>query len=265
MIGMTLENAIHKIIRENPAATFLVNGNTIQGDIRSYSCPKTASFIFVQDYMAVGTAAPNILSQEFIALRAEALTYPFDKILTVTTEKYEDEFASSLRELAEIKNANIVLLQYDCYVSQIWQLTMQAYIEQLGIATSVKRVCFCETDDYNFAASNYAEISIQGSHNAYCQLVCHHEAIVLARYSIEQAAVECYLDINSTTGALRNYICETSSKYDNPNSACGIFFRDFPQWGLWDIDYFKIAVETLSQNPKYAETVKKWKRILKRR
>lgn len=45
MIGMTLKNAIHEIIKKNPTATFLVDGDTLRGDIRSYKCPNSAKFI----------------------------------------------------------------------------------------------------------------------------------------------------------------------------------------------------------------------------
>lgn len=264
MIGMTLKNAIHEIIKKNSTATFLVDGDTLQGDICSYKCPSSAKFIFVRDYMATGTAAPVILSKEFIAMRTEAWSNPYDTE-PYTTEKYEVECASVLRELSEIKPTDIILIQFDCYVSQIWQLTMQAYIEQLGIANKVKRLCFYDDCKSDFYVSHFDEIDIKGAHEAYCQLVCRHEPRDLMNYLIDAEAVECYLDINSPTGPLREYICKTSSTFESPYHACGIFFRDYPKWGLGDGEFIMIAMQTLSQNPKYAETVKKWKRILKRR
>lgn len=264
MIGMTLKNAIHEIIKKNSTATFLVDGDTLQGDICSYKCPSSAKFIFVRDYMATGTAAPVILSKEFIAMRTEAWSNPYDTE-PYTTEKYEVECASVLRELSEIKPTDIILIQFDCYVSQIWQLTMQAYIQQLGIANKVKRLCFYDDCKSDFYVSHFDEIDIKGAHEAYCQLVCRHEPRDLMNYLIDAEAVECYLDINSPTGPLREYICKTSSTFESPYHACGIFFRDYPKWGLGDGEFIMIAMQTLSQNPKYAETVKKWKRILKRR
>ena len=254
MIGMTLKKAIHNIIKENPMVTFLVDGDSLLGDIRSYKYPSGAKFIFVRDYMATGTAEPTILSEEFIALRTEAWNNPYDTE-PYTTEKYEVECASALRELSEIKPTDIVLVQFDCYVSQIWQLTMQAYIEQLGIADRIKRLCFYDDCKSDFYVSHFDEIDIKGAHEAYCQLVCRHEPRDLTKYLIDSEAIDCYLDINSPTGPLCEYICKISSTFENPYHACGIFFRDYPKWGLGDREFIKIAMQTLSQNQKYAETI----------
>lgn len=264
MIGMTLKNAIHEIIKKNPTATFLVDGDTLRGDIRSYKCPNSAKFIFVRDYLATGTVAPIFLSEEFIALRTEAWNNPYDTEPYIT-EKYEVECASALRELSEIKPTDIILVQFDCYVSQIWQLTMQAYIEQLGIAGSVKRLCFYDDCKTDFYVSHFDEISVKGAYEVYCQLVCRHEPRDLAKYLIDAEAVDCYLDINSPAGPLREYICETSSSFENPYHAYGVFLRDYEKWGLSESEFLMIAMQTLSQNSEYSETVKKWKRILKRR
>lgn len=264
MVGMTLKNAIHEIINETPTATFLVAGDTLRGDIRSYKYPGTAKFIFVRDCMATGTAAPIILSKEFIALRTEAWNNPYD-YEPYTAEKYDTECASALRALPGTKPSDIVLIQFDCYVSQIWQLTMQAYIEQLGIADKVKRLCFYDDYKSEFYISHFDEIDVKGAHEAYCQLICQHEPKDLTNFLIDAEAADYYLDINSSSGPLREYIRKTSSTFESPYHACGIFFRDYPKWGLGDGEFITIALQTLSQNPKYAETVRKWKRILKRR
>lgn len=263
MIGLTLKNAIGEIIKENPSATFLVCGDSLLGSIRSYKYPNSTKFIFARDYMAIGTADPVILSKEFIALRTEAWSNPYN--ISYTTEKYEVKCASALRKLSEMKPSDIILVQFDCYVSQIWQLTMQAYIEQLGIADKVKRLCFYDDCFSDFYVSHFNEIAVRGAHEAYCQLVCRHEPRDLREYLIDPEAVECYLDINSLAGPLREYIRKTSSTFDSPYHACGIFLQDYENWGLGDGEFLMIAMQTLSQDPKYAETVKKWTHILKRR
>ena len=211
-----------------------------------------------------GTAAPIILSKEFIALRTEAWnnTYGFEPY---TAEKYEAECASALRELSETKPSDIVLVQFDRYVSQIWQLTMQAYIEQLGITDKVKMLCFYDDCKSDFYVSHFDEIDVKGAHEAHCQLICRHEPRDLTNFLIDAEAVDCYLDLTSPAGPLREYICKTSSTFESPYHACGIFFRDYPKWGLGDGEFIMIAMQTHSQNLKYAETAKKWKRILKRR
>ena len=214
--------------------------------------------------MATGTAAPIILSKEFIALRTEAWNNPYG-FEPYTAEKYEAECASALRELSETKPSDIVLVQFDRYVSQIWQLTMQAYIEQLGITDKIKMLCFYDDCKSDFYVSHFDEIDVKGAHEAYCQLICRHEPRDLTNFLIDAEAVDCYLDLTSPAGPLREYICKTSSTFESPYHACGIFFRDYPKWGLGDGEFIMIAMQTLSQNLKYAETAKKWKRILKRR
>ena len=260
MISMTLRKTINKIIKENPYATFLVNGDTIRGDILSYKCPNSARFIFVRDGMVVGTAAPDILSKEFIVLRAAVCNNPYYKPYTV--EEYETDFASELKKLSAIKHSEIVLVQSDCYVSQIWQLTMQAYIEQNGIASRVKRICFYDNCKADFYVSHIDEISVEGAHAAYCQLVCRHKTTDLSKFLISEEAVNCYLDINSPTGQLREYICNTSSRFENYYSAYGNFLSNYEKWGLDHSEFLWIATQTLSQFPKYAKVIKVWNKML---
>lgn len=259
MKGLSLKDALHQIIQQNPTATFLVDGTSLRGDIRSYNCPNSANFIFVRDYMAVGIGAPEILSEDFITLRVAALNGPY--IGPCTIERYEKEFAAELRELPKYKDSKIFLLQFDCYVSQIWQLTMQAYIEQIGFADSIKRVCFNDAGA-NFSVSQVDTIAIEGSHDAYCKLVCEHKSVNLKKYFITEEAVRCYLDINSETGALRDYICETSSQFNNPFHAAGQFLSDFQAWGLGDGEFLTIALQTLSRDANYKKTLQKWGKVI---
>lgn len=61
---------------------------------------------------------------------------------------------------------------------------------------------------------------------------------------------------------LRNYIQETSSAIEHPFLACGIFLRDFPELGLTDGDFLRIADQTLSRDSRFKDTVRKWNKKL---
>lgn len=256
--GMKVENAVQKIIEYSTNAVFVVEGNILRGSIRLCSNMNDAKFIYVNDDMYFGRTVPDILSSEFAEWEAETLNNPFGK--SYTAEKYKQE-CIALKSLSEYKNAEIILLQFDCYISQIWQLAMQAYIEQLGITNHIKRLCI---DDDSFCINSVDNIDIDGSNNAYCSLVCRHNPINLERYLIDADAIKCYLDINSSTGKLRDYIRNVSSKFENPFHAYVKFLNDFPKWGLSDDSFFKIAIETLSQDERYVDIIKNWKRIIKR-
>ena len=203
----------------------MVAGDSLRGDICSYRLPERGRFIFVHDCVAAESAIGKLAGAEY---------------------------------------SEIVLVQYDCYVSQIWQLTMQAYIEKFEISDHIKRICFYDGES-DFRISRIDEIKIVGSYDAYCQLVCKHMRTELSQYLIDAEAVEYYLDIYSQTGKLRHYICQTSAKYDSPYDAYGVFCRDYPLWGLGDREFMMIAMETFSKDPQFAETAKRWKRILKKR
>ena len=94
--------------------------------------------------------------------------------------------------------------------------------------------------------------------------MCRHTPINSERYLIEPSAIKCYLDINSPNGELRDYTRNVSSKFENPFHAYAKFLDDFPKWGLSDDSFFKIAIETLSKDEKYTDTIRNWKQIIKR-
>lgn len=252
--GMKVENVVQKIIENSTNAVFIVEGNVLRGNINLCPNKDKAKFIYFIDNMATGPASVDILSDCFIALRAETL-----KNLSYAAESYK-RGCVELKSLSGYKNDEIILLQFDWYTSQIWQLVMQAYIEQLGITDHIKRLCI---DDTSFCINSVDNIYIDGSHNAYCSLVCRHNPINLERYLIEPDAIKCYLDINSLTGHLRDYIRNVSSKFENPFHAYVKFLNDFPKWGLSDNSFFKLAIEAFSQDKKYTDIIRNWKRIIK--
>lgn len=256
--GMKVENAVQKIIEYSTNAVFVVEGNILRGSIRLCPNMNDAKFIYVNDDMYFGRTVPDILSSEFVEWEAKTLNNPFGK--SYTAEKYKQE-CITLKDFCEYKNVEIILLQFNCYRSQIWQLAMQAYIEQLGITNHIKRLCI---DDSSFCINSVNNIDIDGSYNAFSDLVCRHKYINSERYLIESDTIECYLDLNSPNGELRDYVRNVSSQFENPFRAYVKFLNDFPKWGLSDDSFFKIAIETPSKDEKYADTIRNWKRIIKR-
>lgn len=196
---MKIEEAIQKIIEHSTNAVFIVSGDIFCGDIRLCPNRDKARFIYLRGDIPFGKSVPDILSDEFVELRAKALDDPLER----TAESYNE-----LKCLSKYKNAEIILLQFDWYMLQIWQLKMQAYIEQIGITNRIKRLCI---DDSSFCINSVDDIDICGSHKAFYSLVCRHKPINSERYLIEPAAVKCYLDINSTNGELHAYIKNISS------------------------------------------------------
>lgn len=258
----TLENVVEELAQKYDNAFFLVDGDSMKGDLCRIKGLDQTKVIYLYDYMAVGSATPEILSEEFIRMRADALSgAPYGEY---TVEEYERENASELRKLLEMKGAEIILLQYDCYVSQIWQLTMQAYIEQEKLAKEITRVIVCE-GNHSFLAKEIKVIDVFGSHSAYCELVCNHKTIDLSRYLIDKKTVEYYLDINSEVGNLTKYICEVSSGFEDPYTACGMFLYDFQEGGLGDREFLQIAYKTLSEKTEHQDVIKKWNKERKRR
>lgn len=256
--GMKVENAVQKIIENSANVVFIVEGSILRGSIRLCPNMNDAKFIYVNDGMYFGGTVPNIPSNKIAELGAEGLNNPYGK--SYTTEKYKQE-CITLKSLSEYKNAEIILLQFNCYRSQIWQLAMQAYIEQLGMTDHIKRLCI---DDSSFCINSVDNIDIDGSHNAFYSLMCRYNPINSERYLIEPDAIGCYLDINSPTGKLRDYIRNVSSQFENPFRAYVKFLNGFPKWGLSDNSFFKLAIETFSKDKKYADTIRNWKRIIKR-
>lgn len=256
--GIKVENAVQKIIEHSTNAIFIVEGNILRGNIRLCPNMNDAKFIYVTDDMSLGRATPAILSDEFTKLRAKALNNPFGKSYTAENCRQD---SAELKSLSEYKNAEIILLQFDDYISQIWQLAMQAYIEQLGITDHIKRLCI---DDSSFCINSVDNIDIDGSHNAFYSLMCRYNPINSERYLIEPDAIGCYLDINSPTGKLRDYIRNVSSQFESPFRAYVKFLNDFPKWGLSDNSFFKLVIETLSKDERYIDKIRNWKRIIKR-
>ena len=256
--GMKVENAVQKIIENSANAVFIVEGSILRESIRLCPNINDAKFIYVNDDMYFGGTVPNIPSNKIAELGAEGLNNPYGK--SYTAEKYKQE-CITLKSLSEYKNAEIILLQFNCYRSQIWQLAMQAYIEQLGITDHIKRLCI---DDSSFCINSVDNIDIDGSYNAFSDLGCRHNSINSEKYLIEPDAIGCYLDINSPTGKLRDYIRNVSSQFENPFRAYVKFLNDFPKWGLSDSSFFKLVIETLSKDERYIDKIRNWKRIIKR-
>lgn len=187
--------------------------------------------------MYFGGTVPNIPSNKIAELGAEGLNNPYGK--SYTAEKYKQE-CITLKSLSEYKNEEIILLQFNCYRSQIWHLAMQAYIEQLGITDHIKRLCI---DDSSFCINSVGNIDIDGSYNAFSDLGCRHNSINSEKYLIEPDAIGCYLDINSPTGKLRDYIRNVSSQFENPFRAYVKFLNDFPKWGLSDDSFLRLQLK----------------------
>lgn len=256
--GMKVENAVQKIIENSANVVFIVEGSILRGSIRLCPNMNDAKFIYVNDGMYFSGTVPNIPSNKIAELGAEGLNNPYGQ--SYNAEKYKQE-CITLKSLSEYKNAEIILLQFNCYRSQIWQLAMQAYIEQLGMTDHIKRLCI---DDSSFCINSVDNIDIDGSHNAFYSLMCRYNPINSERYLIEPDAIGCYLDINSPTGKLRDYIRNVSSQFENPLRAYVKFLNDFPKWGLSDNSFFKLVIGTLSKDERYIDKIRNWKRIIKR-
>ena len=122
--GMKVENAVQKIIENSANVVFIVEGSILRGSIRLCPNMNDAKFIYVNDGMHFGGTVPNIPSNKIAELGAEGLNNPYGQ--SYNAEKYKQE-CITLKSLSEYKNAEIILLQFNCYRSQIWQLAMQAY------------------------------------------------------------------------------------------------------------------------------------------
>ena len=140
--GMKVENAVQKIIEYSTNAVFIVEGNILHGSIRLCPNMNDAKFIYVNDDIYFCRTVSDILSNELAEWEAKSLNNPFGK--SYIAEKYKQE-CITLKDFSEYKNAEIILLQFNCYRSQIWQLAMQAYIEQLGITNHIRRLCIDDT------------------------------------------------------------------------------------------------------------------------
>ena len=261
MIGHSLKTAVIDILTKDPNVVFLVDGDSMKGTFSTLPEYSDNNFIYVRDYMALGHAVPQILSHEYIKIRAQSLSDPLGA--QYTSEEYEQEIASPIKRLSEQIDKRIILVQYDCYISKIWQLTMMAYLEQIGYIDTITRLCFYDDCIFDFKVSAFDKISVKGAHKAYCQIICEHKKSDVSRYLINEEAVDCYLDINSANGLLNKYICGKSIFYDNPFTACGVFLHDFPKWGLGDGEFLIIALQTFSQNPQYAHIARKWEEHIK--
>lgn len=236
LVDLKLNDAIQKIIDVNSDAIFVVEGDVFCGTLKLIQGIDEDNFIYVTDTMDIGEVHSSILSEEFIALRVKTLSnlsgVPYD----IEYKRYE-QFVSKLRKMARRSGVNIYFIQSNYYISQIWQLTMQAYIKQIGIGKHIKRLCVDESLD---CISNFDDIAISGSYNAYCKLMCCRIPIDLEKYLIETEAVKCYLDINSNNIILKDYIRKMSLHFKNKYQAFVQFNKDFPNWGLSDTTFFKI-------------------------
>lgn len=258
--GMRIKDALQKVIERSTNAVFVAEGDMFRGEVKL--CPNSdkAKFIYVRDDFCIGKSSPDLLSDEFVALRAEGEPFPLNPPSAV--ERYKERCLPALIELQECKNAQIYLLQWDDYISQIWQLAMQAVIEQNGLSNRVTRL---RIDDSFLMSDCDDDILIDGSYEAYCEIICRHRNMSAEKFLIDPAAVECYLDINSPDGKLRDYIRNVSTQFENPCRAVWPFFCDFPEWGVSDSAFLRFAMETLSEDEKYAEKFKQWKKIIKKR
>lgn len=146
-----------------------------------------------------------------------------------------------------------------------FQLTMQAYIEQLGVADYITRVVFVEQikhHHYDFVCNKFDRIPVTKSSDAYCRLVCQHKPVKLSQYKISQTVVKAYLDIYAPQGKLAQYIRTTGSTVDNPFAATGVFLKDYRRLGLGDFEFLRIAYTILDEDERFSDTVQKWKKKL---
>ena len=260
--GVEIGKAVATWKQEYPNTVFLVNGITVGGDIKK-ACKTLKDCVFVSDYMALGDAAPDILSLEFIRARTEM--YHLPGVFEYTEQIYEEFHASELRKLPEKfrEGDKIVLVQWDTYLSQIWQLTMLAYIEQLGLVDRVIRICFKERQD-GFYCTSVKKIKVAGSHHAYCELVCNKQSCDVSGFGISKRAVACYLDVNSDDGILAQFLLKRARWHDHPGFLWGLFARKHSKWGLGDGEFIRVAFRLLSPKKECKALCKTWKKTIKR-
>lgn len=258
--GALLEEAVAQLRHCFPSAVFLFSGDTLKGQFRNSN-----NFLFMGDYMGIGEATPEILSDSFIESRLKACSYPWNgQSYEAVREEYIKSTVLPLQFLKERHATPLILGQWDTHLDYIWQLTVMAYLEQEGLDNRLLRLRFYDDGSKDIKFKGLEEISVAGAYQAYTHTVCARQQIDLSTFLIPEQAVTVYLDISKPDGFLRKYILEKSSRYKNPYAACGLFLQDFVDLGLGDWDFLKIAYETFSETPQYAGLAQKWFHALER-
>lgn len=98
--GIKVENAVQTIIEDSTNTVFFAEGDVFRRNISSCPNANNAKFIYINDDMYFGGAAPVILSNEIAESGVEALNNPFGK--SYTTEKYKQE-CITLKDFSEYK------------------------------------------------------------------------------------------------------------------------------------------------------------------
>ncbi len=238
-ICRTPAQVCERLSNEYGDLTVVLFGDALEGSMVKAKVPTNTKYICFKDTMETGKSVANILSEEFINVRAEEYRKANETIESAL-ERYGKECLAPMEYLKSRKNSKVVFLTFDNYVCSIWQLTVMAFLESQGICNSIVRIV---VNDNDWMVGSIDHIELAGVQQAYESILCNHNFISLDQYKISEEAVKGWLDIQSPNGVLVNFIkkeCRGLSVLEAFRKF--LFDLQFQKWGVSDVVFKKIAL-----------------------
>ena len=167
-ICRTPAQVCERLFNEYGDLTVVLFGDALAGSMVKAKVPTNTKYICFKDTMETGKSVANILSDEFINVRAEE--YRKDsETMESALERYGKECLAPMEYLKFRQNSKVVFLTFDNYVCSIWQLTVMAFLESQGICNSIVRIV---VNDNDWMVGSINHIELAGAQQAYESISC---------------------------------------------------------------------------------------------
>lgn len=193
---------LKEIAERNDSVVAVVHGVADSGPLYEADLPSNLKILCIGDYMECGIFTHRILSEEFIQERCKLYRNLCEEY-SETARDYREYTVKPLLYLKNHKTDKIVLAQIDCDTSDIWYLTMLAYLEQEKTAEEVIRVKFDAERD---TAYYYGVNTVNGALSAYQSFICDRKMTNLEQFGISQKSIECFLDFYNYAGSMADFL-----------------------------------------------------------
>jgi hypothetical protein len=220
-----MNEKINRLANEKNTLNIL-NGQAMYNYFKQHQLDKNGVYAPFNEAMCVGEVIDDIFSDQFNKLRCEAHH--------ITMQEYNESFLKPLEILFSNEFSNIILWFDDDMFCQINLLIILAYLDQKYYRgeTTFKLV------GQKFKVVNCFEIEVKGYYEIYKQVMINRCIPQNIDLSLMENGIRLYFEYLKEENEITTYIKEHGNLQNN--ILLTLLFKEFPQYGLGDTQYFQL-------------------------
>lgn len=242
MSSNTITTVQTKIIHEyGNNVLHILNGNCLLEYFRENKLlQQNNTYIPFNEAVCWGEVTTDIFSKAFIEKRI--------KSLNTTINEYKDIVLDPLKPLFQNNFKTVVLWFGEDMFCQINMLTILAYLEKSGFSGNVLE---CIIDEDTYEVVDIKKNSLKGMMHLYKNMMILKQMPNVEVLPISKKVVHMYLNYRNQDSEINQYIKDNINKDEDVLIAK--LLKEFPQYGLGDLQYKMLIREVLVNNKENIE------------